>query len=212
MIITFYSAAGSVGLASHIVLEEINQRKKLAYKLVLLDMQNTEHRDARYTSINPKARVPSLVVDNTVLTETPAILTFLAQLAPESSVALPDDPLAFAQIQSFNSYLCSTVHVAHAHKYRGDRWVKDEAALASLTENVPNTMRECCEALEEHFIAGPWVMGENFTICDPYLFSISEWLEADGVDISQFEKLRAHREAMQQRESVNAVLAQLQAD
>lgn len=211
MSITLYSAAGSVGFAAHIVLEEINESSKLDYELVLLDMRNAEHRGEKYTSLNPKARVPSLVVDDTVLTETPAILVFLAQLAPESSVALPGDPLAFAQIQAVCSYLCSTVHVAHAHKYRGDRWVKDKAALAALTANVSNTMRECCEALEERYIAGPWVMGDDYTICDAYLLSISEWLEADGVNIDSFRKLKAHRVSMQKREAVKNARKQIQA-
>jgi len=208
MSLTLYTAPGSIGVASHIVLEEINQSTKLPYELVLLDMSNTEHRGVDYKAINPKARVPSLLSDGTVLTETPAILVYLAQLAPESSVGLPIDPMAFAQIQSFNNYLCSTVHVAHAHKYRGSRWVQDESALAALTANVPNTMRECCEHIEEHLLSGPWVMGNQFTICDPYLFAIAEWLESDGVDIGHFEKLHSHRQAMRERDSVRSALSQ----
>lgn len=206
MAITFYTANGSVGFASHIALEEINESQKLDYELVLLDMKNAEHRGEKYRKLNPKARVPSLIVDDVVLTETPAILVYLAQTAPRSSIALPADPMEFALIQAFNNYLCSTVHVAHAHKYRGNRWVNDKAALEALTANVPNTMTECCESIEANFSTGPWVMGDDFTICDPYLFSISEWLEADGVDLNRFEKISNHRKSMQQRTSVKSAL------
>jgi len=210
MSITLYTAAGSIGFASHIALEEINQTSKLNYDLVLLDMQNTEQRSDSYKAINPKARVPSLIVNETVLTETPAILAYLAQIAPESSLALPEDPLDFALIQSFNSYLCSTVHIAHAHKYRGNRWVEDKAALAALTANVANTMSECCTSLEEHFVAGPWVMGDQYSICDPYLFTIASWLESDGVDVEQYQKIKSHQEAMLERSAVKFAMQQLQ--
>lgn len=210
MSLTLYTAAGSVGLASHISLEEINETGKFDYDLVLLDMQNTEHRGEKYKAINPKARVPSLIVNGTVLTETPAILVYLAQLAPESSIGLPEDPMEFAQIQSFNSYLCSTVHIAHAHKYRGNRWVDDEAALAALTANVPKTMTECCATLEEHLVAGPWVLGSEFSICDPYLFAIAAWLKSDGVDLDQFPKIKNHQVKMLARTSVKTVMQQLQ--
>lgn len=212
MDITLYTAVGSIGLASHIALEEIKQNRDLDYELVLLDMQNLEQRSVDYKAINPKARIPSLVVNGSVLTETPAILVYLAQIAPESTIALPSDPIEFAQIQSFNSYLCSTVHIAHAHKYRGNRWVEDKAALAALTAYVPKSMTECCKDLEQHFVVGPWVMGDKFSICDPYLFTLSTWLESDGVDVGQFQKIKRHREAMQERRSVISVQQQLQSD
>jgi len=210
MSITLYTGVGSVGLASHIALEEINVSGNHDYDLVVLDMQNNQQRSEKYKALNPKARVPSLAVDNTVLTETPAILVYLAQIAPESSLALPEDPMEFAQIQSFNSYLCSTMHVAHAHKHRGYRWVNDEAALAALTANVPKTMSECCVTLEEHLFAGPWVLGKDFSICDPYLFSVTSWLESDGVDIEQFQKLKNHQIKMLERNSVKSAMLQLQ--
>ncbi len=75
-----------------------------------------------YLAINPKGRVPSLVTDQGVLTETPAMLAFIAQSFPAAKLAPLDDAFAFAKMQAFNSYLCSTVHVAHAHKGRGPRW------------------------------------------------------------------------------------------
>ena len=66
--------------------------------------------------------MPALVTDRGVLTETPAMLAYIAQTFPKAKLAPLDDAFAFAQVQSFNSYLCSTVHVAHAHKGRGYRW------------------------------------------------------------------------------------------
>ena len=201
MSITFYTAQSSIGVASHIALEESG----LEYQLIELDFAQQQQASQDYLKINPKARVPSLVVDMGILTETPAILTYLAQCAPGSTIALPDDAFAYAQIQSFNSYLCSTVHVAHAHKMRGRRWVDDEAALQAMTDNVPNTMALCMDMIETQMLKGPWVHGDTFSISDPYLYRMSTWLEGDGVDINRFPGVKAHRDRMAQRASVKTV-------
>ncbi|MFT5895988.1 MAG: glutathione S-transferase [bacterium] len=208
MSITLYTSATSVGVVSHIALEE----SALSYKVVSVDVANKQQSSAEYLEINPKARVPSLVVDEGIITETPAILTYLAQMAPNSSLALPESPFECAQIQSFNAYLCSTVHVAHAHKMRGTRWVDDEASLKAMTQNVPKTVALCFDMIEQQMLKGPWVHGLGFTISDPYLYRISTWAESDGVDINDYPKIKAHWEAMAQRDSVRTVEAYFPSD
>ena len=89
---------------------------------VRIDFEADEQRSSRYLAVNPKGRVPAMVTDRGILTETPAILAFIAQNFPQAGLAPLADPFAFAQVQAFNSYLCSTVHVAHAHGKRGHRW------------------------------------------------------------------------------------------
>lgn len=201
MKLKFYTSKTSIGVAAHIALEESG----LDYELVDVDFGKQQQTSPDYLKVNPKARVPSLVVDQGVLTETPAILTYIAQLAPESSLALPSDPFKYAQIQSFNSYLCSTVHVAHAHKMRGSRWVDDEAAKQAITANVPKTLALCFDLIETELLKNPWVHGENFSISDPYFYRIASWMEADGVDPQQYPKVLEHREAMARRQSVITV-------
>jgi glutathione S-transferase len=114
---------------------------------------------------------------------------------------------AQAKINEFNLYLCSTVHVAHAHKMRGYRWVDDKSAQKALTANVPKTMTQCADMIETHLLGTPWVHGERFTISDPYLYRVSTWLEPDGVDVDNYPKIRAHRAAMEARDSVKTVMA-----
>ncbi len=203
MSITLYTTEASIGWVSHIALEESG----LEYKVVPLDFSTQQQASPEYLKINPKARVPSLVVEQGVITETPAILNYLARIAPGSSIALPQDPFEQSIIDSFNSYICSTVHVAHAHKMRGHRWVDDEAAKKAITANVPRTMAVCMDMIEGEFLVGPWVHGESFTVSDPYLYRISSWLEGDGVDINQYPKIKSHHEAMNERASVLAVKA-----
>ena len=206
MSITLYTSQVSIGVASHIALEESG----LEYEIVELDFSKQQQSDKDYLKINPKARVPSLAVEQGIITETPAILTYLAQCAPNSEIGLPSDAFTYAQIQSFNSYLCSTVHVAHAHKMRGTRWVEDEPSIKSMTENVPRTMALCFDMIEGQFLKSPWVHGDKFSISDPYLYRMSSWAEGDGVDIYRYPKIKAHRDAMEQRESVIAAKAYFQ--
>ena len=99
--------------------------------------------------------MPALVTDRGVLTETPAMLAFIAQSFPQAKLAPLDDAYAFAQAQAFNSYLCSTVHIAHAHKMRGYRWAADEASFADMKRKVPETMGASFALIERDMLKGP---------------------------------------------------------
>jgi glutathione S-transferase len=198
-----YYSPGSCALASHLTLEEAGA----AYSAERVNFKDNQQNSPDYLKINPKGRVPALVTDHGVLTETPAILVYLAQSFPKANLAPQDDPFMFAQMQSINSYLCSTVHVAHAHKARGSRWATEESSFADMKRKVPETMAACFALIERNIVKGPWVMGEQFTICDPYLFTLANWLEGDGVDIAQFPKVAAHHKQMSERPAVKKVLA-----
>jgi glutathione S-transferase len=204
--LTLYYAQGSCALAPHIALVDAGA----AYQTVRLDFSKQDQLKPSYLAINPKGRVPSLITDQGVLTEIPALLAYIAQTFPQAKLAPLDDAFAFARVQSFNSYLCSTCHVAHAHRQRGYRWVDadDKAALEAMRRKVPASVTQCFELIERDMLQGPWVMGETYTICDPYLFTLATWLEGDGVDVAKLPKVRDHRERMSQRPNVKRALAE----
>jgi glutathione S-transferase len=199
-----YYAPGTCALASHIALQDAGA----AYTTERLDFKNNQQNSPEYLAINPKGRVPALVTDRGILTETPAMLAFIAQSFPQAKLAPLDDPYAFAQVQAFNSYLCSTVHVAHAHKMRGARWATDEASFADMKRMIPKTVGACFALIERGMLKGPWVMGDSYTICDPYLFTLAGWLEGDSVDLSTLPKVIEHRKRMSERPAVRKVLDQ----
>jgi len=199
----FYYAPNSCALASHIALEEAGA----VYEAVRLDFSTNEQRQPAYTAINPKARVPALATDRGVLTETPAILTFIAQTHPEASLAPFDDPFAFAEVQAFGAYLCATLHVAHAHKHRGARWADEESSFADMRRTAPRAVGACFALIESTMFKGPWVMGNAYTICDPYLFTVARWIETDGVDPRQLPRVIDHRSRMLERPAVRGAIA-----
>lgn len=204
MLKLFY-APGTCSLASHIALEEAG----VDYTAVRVDFSKAEQTKPDYLAVNPKGRVPALVTDRGTITETPAILTYIAQSVPQSKLAPLDDAFEFARIQSFLSYLCSTVHVAHAHGRRGARWADDPAAHEAMRAKVASNMTDCFELIEIRMLAGPFVTGDTYSIADPYLFTIAGWLEPDGVDPARFPKILDHRNRMTQRPAVARVLAVL---
>ncbi len=201
--LTLYFAPHTCALASHIALEDAGA----AYELRRIDFKATEQQSPAYLAVNPKARVPALATPRGILTETPAMLAFIAQSFPDARLAPLDDPFAFAEIQAFNSYLCSTVHVAHAHRMRGHRWTDDPAAIAALQKKVPESMTACVELIEHHMLRGPWVMGDSYTIADPYLFTLAQWLEGDGADLARLPRVVEHRARMAERATVKKAIA-----
>jgi glutathione S-transferase len=204
--LTLYYAAHTCSLATHIALEEVGAD----YSTVRIDFANNQQQSPEFLKINPKGRVPALVTDRGILTETPAMLAFVAQSFPKAGLAPLDDPFAFARVQEFNSYLCSTLHVAHAHRMRGPRWVDadDKAAIAAMQKKVPQAVTACFELIEKEMLKGPWVMGERYTICDPYLFTLAQWLEADGVDPARIPRVIDHRARVGERIATRTALAE----
>ena len=152
----------------------------IPYTAERVDFKNSQQTTPAYLAINPKGRVPALVTDRGV----------------------------FAQAQSFNSYLCSTVHINHAHKMRGYRWATDESSFGDMKRKVPETMAASFALIEREMLKGPWVMGEHYTVCDGYLFTLGLWLEGDGVDLAKLPKVAAHRKRMSERPAVATVLAE----
>ena len=198
-----YYGSGTCALASLIAIEEAG----LAYEPVRLNLKESAQRSPDYLSINPKGRVPALVTDRGVVSETPAILAYIAQIAPEAHIAPLDDPFAFARMQAFNNYLSSTVHVNHAHGPRAGRWTDDAAAMETMKAKVPQTMAESFMLIEEHMLAGPWVMGDDYSVADGYLFTMARWLANDKVDIARFPTGNALSERMHASPALQRALA-----
>lgn len=192
-----YYAPNTIALASLILCEEAG----IDVTPTRVDFANSEQTKPDYAKVNPKGRVPALVTDQGILTETIAILEYLA---PDM---VPADPWDAARMREMMTYLASTMHVNHAHKMRGHRWADQDTSHADMTAKVPETMTASCAYVESKLI-GPFVMGETLTLADPYLFTVCTWLEGDGVDVSAFPKITAFRAAMEARASVKKARAE----
>ena len=201
-----YYAPGACSRASHIALREAGAE----FEGCQVDFAAAEQRTDAYRRVNPKGRVPALETGQGILTETPAILTYVAQQYPLAKLAPLTNPFEFARLQAFNSYLCATVHVAHAHSRRGERWADDPAAIEAMKRKAPEVMAACFQLIEDEYFAGPWVMGEEYSIADPYLFTITQWLPAHKIESNRYPKVHGHLNRMLEREAVReAIKAEL---
>jgi glutathione S-transferase len=197
-----FCAAGSCARASHIALREADAD----FELYFVDFANAEQRTQGYIEVNPKGRVPALQTDRGVISETPAILAYIAQTHPAVKLAPVDDPFEFARMQSFASYLCATVHVAHAHARRGERWADDAGAINEMKRKAPQVYGACFQLIEDEFLAGPWVMGADYSVVDAYLFTVTQWLAFHKIDSQRYPKVHDHMTRMLERPAVQAAL------
>jgi glutathione S-transferase len=196
----FYSP-GSVAAASLIALCETDA----TFEPVLLDFASKEHTKPEYLAINPKGRVPALITKAGIITETPAILTYIADTNPSANL-IPTDPFGRAKVNEMLSYLASTVHVNHAHRMRGYRWADQQNSWDDMTAKVAQTVYESFGLIETALGKGPWVIGSQYTIADAHLYIITSWLEGDGVPLSKLPNVAAHFARMNTRPAVKRAL------
>lgn len=198
MPLTLYYAPNTIAVATIVALNEAG----LAYDTVALNYATADQTKPDFLAVNPKGRVPALLTDNGILTETGAILDYIVDLAPDAGL-LPDSPYAAARVRSMIHYLASTMHVNHAHKMRGHRWADHQASFDDMAAKVPQTMTASCAFVEEEMV-GPFLFGDALTIADCHLFAIARWAASDGVDMSAFPKLSAFMDLMAARPSAVA--------
>ena len=200
---TLFYSPNACSLASHIALAESG----LPYEVRRVNFAENEQRSPEYLKHNPNGRVPALVTEKGTLIESPAILAFIAQSAPDAKLAPLDDPFEFARMQGFNSFIASSLHVAYAHNKRGYRWADGQEALDAMKRKVVPNMRMYFGMVENDFLTGPWVLGEAYSVADPYLFTLADWLEGLGIDREGFPKVADHYRRMMERPAVQKALS-----
>ncbi|MGI9169826.1 MAG: glutathione S-transferase N-terminal domain-containing protein [Caulobacteraceae bacterium] len=209
MLKLFY-APGACSLASHIALEEAGAD----YQAERVDLRGGAQRTAAYLAINPKGRVPALRTDRGVLTENPVILGYIAQTHPDARLAPNDDSFAFGDMQAFNLFLATSVHVAFAHVFRPERYAEGEEAAKAMRAKAPQALAAYFALIEEKLADGrPFVHGAAYTVSDPYLFVFERWLDTRRLDgralgaLADFPHVAAHHARLAERPAVVATLA-----
>ena len=198
-----YYTPGTISVVIAITLHEA----AIPFEPTLVDFSKTEQRSTAYQQINPMGRVPVLATVSGLLSETGAILDYIAAINPQANL-IPSDPYAAGKMREMMYFLASTAHINHAHKMRGHRWADNQSSWDDMATKITANMTENANYIETHCLNGPFVLGDQFSLADPYLYVVSTWLKGDGVDTEQFPKLTAFRKRMAARPSVQAVTAQ----
>jgi glutathione S-transferase len=165
-----YYAPGACSLAPHIVLEEVGA----PFELSRIDFAANQQSSAEFLRVNPKGRVPTLVDGDWVLTEAPAILRYIAARHPAAGL-WPWDPREEARCAEWLNWLSSTIQVAFGHVRRAARYASDPRAVEDVAATGKKTARELWQAVDARLGAGPWAIGERYTVADPLLMVYWHW-------------------------------------
>lgn len=202
--IKLYYSPGACSLAPHIVLEELD----VAYDTVRISLAEGEQKKSKYLKINPHGRVPALVVDGKVLTECTAILAYLGGGYPARSL-WPRETWKQAQALALMSWLSSSVHIAVAGIWRPERYSADTATHTSIKATSRATLEKYFTEINTLLTGKIFVMGSQYTVCDPYLLVFYRWGNRLGIDMKQqYPEWTKHALRVFSRPTVKRVFAE----
>ncbi len=199
--LTLYYSPGACSMAAHIALEEVDAD----FRLEIVSLPKGEQQSPAYLSVNPRGKVPALLTDRGVLTEAVAILSYIARWFPEARL-LPEEPLDMARCLSHMVYLSSTVHPAFTHIVRPGRFATDAAAHENLRATGQQNAWKFLEEIDALLAGNEWVLGDRYSIADPYTLVIYGWGRHNRMPVEQLKHYSAFKDRMLQRPAVLRVI------
>lgn len=204
MTLKLYFAAGSSALPALVGLEEAGA----SFDAVRLVLANGDQRRPEFLAVNPRGRIPVLEVDGVRIAENIAVLSTLAHRFPEARLLPAGDAVAVGRAYEWLAWFASGVHVSFAQTGRPERYTRDEAAWPALKAGGRENMLAAYEEIEARLdAAGPWLLGDRFSLVDPYALVFHRWAERLDIDMGAFPAYSAHAERVRARPSVQRALA-----
>jgi glutathione S-transferase len=201
---TLYFSPGTVSMAAHIALEELGA----PYALSAIAVRDGEQYAERYQRIHPLGRVPALEIEpGVILTETPALLAYVADLAPHLEL-LPQGTLPRARANEWMSLLASAVHVAFISFYRPERYTSDAAAHAALKHDGKQRFFALLRYVEGRLAQSGFVLGERYSLCDAYLAVFLLWAKRMDLPTNELPRYGRLVERVLERPAVRRALEQ----
>jgi glutathione S-transferase len=175
-----YYSPGACSLAPHILFEETG----IPFEAHRVNINDGEHRTAEYRNVNPRQRVPALMVDGILVTEVPALLVYIASLRPNAKLLPAPGTLDYARCLELCAFLSSTLHVTYAQFRRPERFLPPAwADLEAFVEHGRlSTLRYYREI--EARLDSKWALGSEYTIADSYLFPFYIWGPRIGLNMA----------------------------
>jgi glutathione S-transferase len=194
--LTLYYSPGACSQAPHILMHEIG----LEHDAVRVDLRAKKLEDGSdYLKINPKGAVPALQLDSgEVLTENAVILQYLGDRTSWPEVLPPLGSFSRYRVLELVNFITTELHKRFSFLFNPD-------ATDEFKQFVTRDLRKKLDWIDERLGSGPFLMGENLTLPDPYLFVIAGWAEK-MIGLGDWPNLRALRERMVERPAVRHVL------
>lgn len=193
-----YYAPGACSMAAHIVLEESGER----YETKKVDLTAGEQRTEAYLKLNPQGRVPVLRLDNgEPLTENTAILPYLGKRFD----LWPNDPLAEAKALSLIAFFAASVHPAHAHVGRPERYTSDATAFPAIRQTGLKTFHGYLQQIDGMLAGREW-FSDRYSVLDPYGFVFYTWGARRELPMAELKSYTAFKDRMRNRPAVARIL------
>ena len=192
-----YYSPGACSLSPHIALHESG----LAHEAIAAPTKTHQLPDGSdYYQVNPLGYVPYLVLDDgTALREGPAIVQYIADQVPDKKLAPPNGTLARYQLQSWLNFIGTELHKGFSPLFNPA--MPDEAKALSK-ERLLGRLKW----LEGELAGKTYLMGDDFTVADGYLFVVTNWAKPMGIDLSPYPNLVAYRGRVAARPAVQAAM------
>lgn len=204
--LTLFTSPRACSLACHIALEESG----LPFTAKMVRIRKGEHRLDDYLAINPWGKIPALKIGDEVLTETQAILSYVADVAAPGVELIPRrDPLERARAHEWMNFLSSFVHLAFRPLFRPGFLIADESLYPEVRETGIPRLRDTLLEVERRLKSNTWALGDTYSVVDPYLLVFHIWSQRDDIipHVADMPNWMAHRRRIDRRAATQTVLA-----
>ena len=200
MLRLFYSP-GACSLVTHIALEEAGAD----YEAVKVMLAEGEHLKPDYLAVNPHARVPALANGHGIVTENIAILNLIADIFEAPGSVPRDDPFAAARCNELLGWFASSVHIAFAQIWRGERFTDDESLWPAIKEGGLKALERQFAEIEQRS-GESWLVEGRFTAADSYALTFFRWGRRIGMDMGGFAAWAGLNRQVLERPAVQRVI------
>lgn len=163
----------TAAMAPHILLEEIG----VPFELVPVDRSRDEHKSPAYLALNPNGLIPVLVDGDLVLFESAAICLHLADTHPAAGLAPAPGTPERAHLYKWLAWLTNTLQSRLLICFYPERWADDAEAIAQVRARARANVGAMLNVLDAELArhGGPWLLGERFSLLDPYALMLCRW-------------------------------------
>jgi len=197
--LTLFYGPTACSMAAHIVLEESGEK----YQPQRMDLSKGEQKSPDYLKIHPLGRVPALKLDDGApLTENTAILPYLGKRFG----LWPADPVMEARALSVVGFFASSVHPAHAHIGRPERYTEDKSALPGIQAMGKKTFHDYLKQIDGMYAGREW-LSDKYSVLDPYALVFYAWGLRRELPVSELKSYTALKDRMLKRPAVQRVVA-----
>jgi glutathione S-transferase len=204
MTIALYYSPGACSFAPHVVLREIG----LGFDLRKFSTADRSNYSPEYLAVNPRGRIPALLIDDFTLTENPAILAYLGRRHPEAGVYPSTATEDEARCLEWLAWSSNTVHVAFAQILRPERFVPAQEGFPPVQASGQANFQRCLGEIDAHLSRSAFAIGDRFTVVDPFWLVFYRWGVRQKYDMkTHYPAYTRYTEDLSQRPSVVAALA-----